>query len=222
MGISERPADRPGRPPVTTAAELERIALDLFAARGFTGTTVDDIAAAAGIARRTFFRYYASKKDVVWGAFDAGLHDMAHTLARVGKEVPLLEGLRTAVVDFNALPADAVGAHRQRMTMILFVPELQAHSTLRYAAWRAVIADYAAERLGGGSSELLPQLIGHVALALALAAYGEWLRVPGSDLAELLHSAFSSIDFAGLVPSGSAPTVGREPRGVLTRPPGPG
>ena len=42
-------------------------------ARGTTSTTVDDIATAVGIGRRTFFRYYESKLDVVWGEFDAEL-----------------------------------------------------------------------------------------------------------------------------------------------------
>ena len=49
------------------------MAFTLFAARGFDATAVDDIASAAGIARRTFFRYYASKNDLVWGDFDGEL-----------------------------------------------------------------------------------------------------------------------------------------------------
>jgi AcrR family transcriptional regulator len=51
---------RLGRPPVTSRTDLERIALDLFIRHGFTETTLDDSAVAAGIARRTFFAYYSS------------------------------------------------------------------------------------------------------------------------------------------------------------------
>ncbi|MGH1553997.1 TetR family transcriptional regulator [Streptomyces sp. L7] len=52
---------------------LERLGFDLFARHGFDRTTVDDIAAAAGIGRRTFFRYFASKNDLVWGDFEGQL-----------------------------------------------------------------------------------------------------------------------------------------------------
>ena len=65
-----RQRERPGRPPVTSRTELEQIALDLFLRNGFNETTLDDIAGAAGIARRTFFGYYSSKNDVVWGDFE--------------------------------------------------------------------------------------------------------------------------------------------------------
>ncbi len=56
-----------GRRPSTTREAIARRALDLFERNGFDATTVDEIAAAVGISRRTFFRYYSSKRDVVWG-----------------------------------------------------------------------------------------------------------------------------------------------------------
>lgn len=196
-GMTTRPnhLERAGRPPVTTAAELERVALELFVRRGFSATTVNDIAAAAGISRRTFFRYYDSKKDVVWGDFDQGLREMDRVLRACGDDMSLRDALRSAVVRFNALPPDAVPAHRQRMTLILHVSDLQAHGTLRYAAWRAVIADFAALRLQTSVDGLMPQLVGHVALSASLAAYEAWLRDETSDLAELLNAAFSAIAF---------------------------
>jgi mycofactocin system transcriptional regulator len=183
-----------GRPPATSRAELEVAALELFHRDGFDATTVDRIAEAAGVSRRTFFRYYASKNDVVWGDFDAGLRAMEAGLAQTPDDVPLLQGLGDAVVEFNALPAEAVPAHRQRMALILHVPALQAHSTLRYAAWREVVAQFAARRLGLPVDALAPQLVGHVALAAAVASYEQWLRDERSDLSELLRAAFTALD----------------------------
>src|ERR1700733_4483234 len=63
------PVARAGRKPVTSRADLEHVAFDLFDRQGFERTTVDDIARAAGIGRRTFFRYFPSKNAVPWGTF---------------------------------------------------------------------------------------------------------------------------------------------------------
>jgi mycofactocin system transcriptional regulator len=192
--------ERPGRPPVTSRAELERVALDLFIRHGFAETTLDDIAAAAGIARRTFFGYYSSKNDVVWGDFDVLLHGMEDWLAGSPDDVPLLEALTEAVIRFNDLAPEAIPAHRQRMSLILHVPALQAHSTLRYADWRGVVARFAARRLGVPEDSLLPQLIGHMALGSSVAAYEQWLADQGADLAALLATAFGAWEIK--LPSG--------------------
>lgn len=182
-----------GRPAVTSREELELVALQLFAERGFEATTVDDLAAAAGIGRRTFFRYFPSKNDVVWGDFDAALEQLRARLAAVPAGTPLLEGLREAVLQFNALPDGAEEQHRVRMAMVLHTPALQAHSTLRYAGWRAVIAEHVAERTGCRPEAFGPQLLAHQALASCIAAYEQWLAVPGSDLQALLHQALSNL-----------------------------
>lgn len=182
-----------GRPPATTRGELEQVALDLFAERGFDATTVDDIAAACGIARRTFFRYYRSKNDVVWGDFEDLLARMDGWLAGVGPEVSTLDALSEAVVRFNSLPPEAVPAHRRRMELILHVPALQAHSTLRYADWRAVVARFVARRLGVDPGDAVAQLLGHVALAVAVAAYERWLLDPDADLAACMAAAFAEL-----------------------------
>lgn len=187
---------RTGRPAATSRAELEQVALALFVERGFDTTTVDDVAAAAGIGRRTFFRYFASKNDVVWGEFDRGLEDLRARLAAADPAQPLLETLRGAVLAFNRLDPEQVPRHRQRIGLILRVPALQAHSTLRYAAWRAVVAEHAAARLGRSPGELLPQLVAHCCLGAALTAYEQWLAAPGRELPELLDEALRALDGA--------------------------
>lgn len=175
----------PGRPPVTTREELERVAMRLFSEQGFDATTVEDIAAAAAIGRRTFFRYFASKNDVVWGHFSEGLLEFRATLAATPADVDLSAALRRAIVAFNALSPEQVPVHRQRMTLILTVSSLQAHSTLMYAEWRAAVEDFVASRTGDPT---LPRLAGHLMLGAAVTAYEQWLA-DGGDLAELLDVA---------------------------------
>jgi len=178
-----------GRPPLTTRLEIERVAFALFARRGFDETTVDDIASAAGIGRRTFFRYFASKNDVVWGDFDAGLRHFADALDEADPGQPWMEALRAAVVDFNSLDPALVPLHRDRMDLILHVPALQAYATLMYARWRDVVTRFVAERTGEKPDDLHPRLVGHTALAAAVAAYEQWLAEPDSDLADLLDAS---------------------------------
>ncbi len=193
---AERSAVPAGRPRITSRAELEQVAFDLFDRQGFDRTTVDDIASAAGIGRRTFFRYFPSKNDVAWGDFDTELARMRRRLRAAPAGAPLMDAIRHAVVDFNRVAPDQIPAHRRRMALILRVPALQAHSTLRYAAWRQVIADFVAERTGLQPDMLLPRTVAHAMLGVAVAAYEQWLESGDGDLCELLDTAVLELSSA--------------------------
>lgn len=191
---------RGGRKPVTSRGELEHVAFELFAEQGFEATTVDDIARAAGIGRRTFFRYFPSKNDLPWGAFDEQLDQLRADLRGYPADQPLMDVVRAALVDFNRVPDAEVPWHRRRMALILRVPALQAHSTLRYANWRQVVAEFVAERLGVPVHALEPQTIAYATLGVALASYEQWLRDESQDLAALMASAMTGLaeSFAGV------------------------
>lgn len=160
---------------VTSHAEIEQVALRLFTLNGFEKTTLGDIANELGIGRRTLFRYYVSKNDIPWGQFDQGLDAFRLTLAAMPTDIPLHEAIHRGVLAFNSFDESALLQHRQRMRLILTTPALQAHSALRYADWRRVIAEYVADRTMLTPDDLFPRTIGHVSLALALAAYEHWL-----------------------------------------------
>ena len=189
----EDPKTRAGRRRVTSRGELEHVAFDLFGRNGFERTTVDDIAAAAGIGRRTFFRYFRSKNDVPWGDFDGMLHRMRERLAVCPPQRPLMEVVRVALLDFNRVPAAEQPWHRRRMELILRTPALQAHSALRYADWRAALAGFVGERLGQPAGALAPQTIAHATLGVALAAYEQWLLDETAELADLLDAAMREL-----------------------------
>jgi TetR/AcrR family transcriptional regulator, regulator of mycofactocin system len=192
-------AGRAGRRRVTSRDDLEQVAFELFGRQGFDGTTVDDIACAAGIGRRTFFRYFPSKNDVPWGNFEAELERMRVRLKACPAGTPLMDAIRAAIVDFNRIAPEQVPLHRRRMELILRTPALQAHSTLRYAAWRQVIAGFAGERLGQPPDALAPRTIAYVALGAAVAAYEQWLEGENAELSELLDRSMRELAaaFAG-------------------------
>lgn len=192
MSVPEAPAQL-GRRRITTRAELEHAAFELFDRQGFEGTTVDDIASAAGIGRRTFFRYFASKNDVPWGNFEAELDRLRAWLDACPGETPLMDAIRLAIVDFNTFPPEDEVWPRRRMRLILEVPVLLAHSTLRYAEWREVIADFVALRTGQPACALLPQTIAYASLGVAVAAYEQWLHSGDSDLTALLDAGMRGL-----------------------------
>lgn len=189
MSRAQGAAPRLGRARATSVAELSHIGLELFLRNGFEATTVEDIARAAGIGRRTFFRYFPSKNDLPWGDFAGLLTRMRDHLAATPAGIPLFEALRAAVLEFNAFPVEEVPYHRQRMTLLLSVPSLVAHSTLRYAEWRAVVAEFVAGRLGVAADDLHPQTVAWTLLSATLAGYDEWLRHDDLSLLPVLDAA---------------------------------
>lgn len=190
---SASPARRTGRQPVSSRAVIEHAAFKLFDERGFEQTTIDDIAAAAGIARRTFFSYFASKNDVPWGSFESQLDHLRAVLLSTSDDIPLMDALRLAVLDFNTVAAEEQLWHRRRLALILNTPALQAHSTLRYTAWREVVTEFVGGRLGLPRNDIVVQAIGYTALGAAVAAYEVWLAQDDGDLLELIDTAYRQL-----------------------------
>jgi mycofactocin system transcriptional regulator len=184
-----------GRQLSTSRARISHVALELFLENGFDGTTVDDIARAAGIGRRTFFRYFPSKNDVAWGDFESLLEVLEYRLDNTPPEDGILDALTAAVLEFNAIPAEETALHRQRMNLLLTVPSLAAHSALRYVTWRRIIASFVAQRLGAPADDARPQTIAYALLGVVLASYERWLADPDADLAELLTEGMGLLRF---------------------------
>jgi TetR/AcrR family transcriptional regulator, regulator of mycofactocin system len=181
---------RLGRRRSTTRGHIADVAIDLFSARGFDAVNVDDVAHAAGIARRTVFRYYASKNAIPWGDFDVHLDNLRGLLDSVDPDMPLREALRGALLAFNTYGPAEAARHRERMRVILETAELQAYSMTMYAGWRAVIAGFVARRCGGTADDLGAQTVAWLMLGVALAAYAHWLADETVSLPDALGEAF--------------------------------
>jgi mycofactocin system transcriptional regulator len=181
---------------------VARTALELFAERGFEETTIEDIAEAVGVGRRTLFRYFSSKADMVWGEFDWVLDRLRAGLRETSPEEPLMQSLSTAVVESNRYERESLPELRIRMQLITRVPALQAHSMLRYAAWREVIAEFVAERVDQPVEALLPQTLAHAALGTSMAAFEVWVDNPSLDLVETLEEAYALLEAGFSLPGG--------------------
>jgi TetR/AcrR family transcriptional regulator, regulator of mycofactocin system len=188
---------RVGRRRSTTPHHITDVAIGLFTARGFADVSVDDVAQAAGISRRTLFRYYASKNAIPWGDFDTHLAHLQDLLDNVDPRVPPGEALRDALLAFNTFDASETARHRQRMRVILQTAELQAYSMTMYAGWREVIAGFVARRSDCKTTDLLPQTVAWTMLGVALSAYEHWLGDESVPLPTALGNAFDVVG-AGL------------------------
>jgi TetR/AcrR family transcriptional regulator, regulator of mycofactocin system len=184
---------RRGRPPGTSARELELVALRLFTEHGFDDTTVERIAAAAGVSRRTFFRYFDSKTDVLWQAFDGEVERLSEAFAAVPAGLPLMAAIRQVVVGANRYRTEDVAELRTRMNLITSVPALHASAAQHYEAWERAVSEFAATRLGQPADSLFPLAIGRATLAVCRSAYDRWVDRADSDLTVYLDQALSGL-----------------------------
>jgi mycofactocin system transcriptional regulator len=177
--------------------------LRLFSEHGFEDTTVERIAAAAGVSRRTFFRYFDSKADVLWHAFDGEVASLRAAFAEVPSEVPVMAAIRQVVVGVNRYRAEDVPELRTRMNLIGSVPALAASAAHHYDAWERAVSEFAASRLGLPADSLYPLAIGRATLAVCRSAYDRWAERADADLMVYLDRALRALA-AGFDPAALA------------------
>jgi TetR/AcrR family transcriptional regulator, regulator of mycofactocin system len=173
--------------------------LRLFSAQGFENTTIEQIAAEAGVSERTFFRYFASKASVLWTEFEAEVETIRSELASVPDEVPMMDAIRHAVVSANHYRAADVPEMRMRMNLFATVPALSSSAAEHYEAWERAIAEFAGVRLGQPADSLYPLAVGRTTLAACRAAYDRWAVRADADLTVYLDLALRALA-AGFAP----------------------
>ncbi|MFJ4716838.1 TetR family transcriptional regulator [Streptomyces sp. NPDC088785] len=177
------------------ADELTEAALQLLAVKGFDAVTVDEIVASAGVSKRTFFRYFQSKEDVVV-QFLAGMGDdmRAELAARPAGEPPS-EALRHTVrVPVTTCAADGERALRV-VRLILRTPALLARFLERQDGWRDDLAAELARRTGrDAATDLYPALAAGNALTAFHVVLEHWSAGDAAqDPVALLDEAFAVV-----------------------------
>ncbi|MBY8879560.1 TetR family transcriptional regulator [Actinacidiphila acidipaludis] len=186
------------------ANELSEAALQLLALKGFEAVTVDEIAVTAGVSKRTFFRYFASKEDVVVQFLaDLGGGIRAELAGRPAGELPSLalgHAVRSAMeVCAEGGSAGSAGSpdHAERVLrvvqLILGTPALRARFVERQAQWRDELAAELGRRLGlDPAAELYPLLAAGMAVNAFDAVLRRWSAGGGvADPVALTNQAFA-------------------------------
>ena len=177
-------------------AEIVETAMQLFAQNGFDATTVDEIAAAVGISRRSFFHYVASKEDLVLGDLDA----LGESVRTALEARPAEESAWTAIREaFRTLqPAGGTAADQLTRARIHHdAPSLRARNLEKHLRWQALLAPDVQRRLGlPDTTTPDPRARAFVAAALACldAAVEAWCESGGlADPLRLFDEAIAAL-----------------------------
>jgi AcrR family transcriptional regulator len=165
---------------------LSAAALELFLARGFEAVTVEEIAQAAGLSRRTFFRYYKSKEDVMVEHLDRnGERLLAELAARPLDEPPLL-AIRNALIPAIAYGLQKPDLVRDATRLLRETTALRRALMERRNRLEERIAALMIQRLGITGHDNTPMLLAFLTRALNDTACNAWYDHETDDIAGLV------------------------------------
>ena len=172
---------------------IEAAAIDLFEANGFDGTTIEDIAAKADIAPRTFFYYFATKEDVVLADYTARLNLIIDKLGQQPEEIGCWAALRAS---FRVVASNYSAQRDQlvrRFDIMVENPSVYARSLHLQAGWEDALAEVLAERVGT-NNDIEARLMAAAALACMRSSLQHWLRTGHeTPLPELIQDCFDRL-----------------------------
>jgi AcrR family transcriptional regulator len=190
------------RKKLATRHRLRRVALDLFAERGFSNVTAEEIAAAAEVSTRTFFNYFPSKEAVLLSADPGHLQEIRETIMAAAPGAPAVEVLREAmttwarevtaeVTELGGDPADWLARIKTARADL----HLRAAQAARMEAIERTLAEALAERLGADlERDPYPTLLAMLASGLFRASLVSWASSNGSvPLERLVDLAFQAL-----------------------------
>lgn len=172
---------------------LSDAAAEMFRIRGFEAVTVEEIAQAAGVSRRTFFRYYESKEDVMVERLDRdGERFIAELAARPLDEPPLL-AIRNALIpaiEYGLEEADLV---RDATRLLRETSALRRALMERRNRLEERIAALMTQRLGASPEDNTPMLLAFLTRALNDTAFNAWYDHETDDIAGLIDDLISRL-----------------------------
>lgn len=177
------------RKKLQTRDRIESVGLALMTRRGFDDVSVEEIAAAADISPRTFYRYYPTKDELVFATQADDLETLrGHVRARAAAGVDT-RAVVDAVADFAADLDRRRTSVLQRSRLIASNPTLYRRGLATQREWAVAIED---ELLAADASldRMCAGALAGTAIAILEAAFRSWLKPRGGDLqAQMLTAA---------------------------------
>jgi AcrR family transcriptional regulator len=180
-----------GRWEPDASGRLRLAAMELYAERGFDQTTVAEIAERAGLTARTFFRYFADKREVLFGGSEALQEAMVEALDAAPDDASPLQAV-TAALD---AAAEMLGSRhdfsRQRHAVIAAHAELRERELIKMASLAAALGDGLRRR---GVTEPDASLAAEAGIAVLRVAFARWVTDPvDRELARVMHESLGQL-----------------------------
>jgi AcrR family transcriptional regulator len=189
-----------GRWEADARGRLEQAALALYGERGFEQTTVADIARRAGVTERTFFRYFADKREVLFlGAGTLRDYLVGAVVSAPDSAAPIdlvVAALKTA----GALLQERRETAQQRQVVIAANAELQERELIKLASLASALSDALRRR---GVKEPAASLAAETGITVFRIAFERWINASEpSDFPQVIEEALGEL---------KAVTAGRSP-----------
>ena len=170
---------------------LEHAALALYGERGFENTTVAEIAARAGLTERTFFRYFADKREVLfWGASTLQEY-LVSAIADAPDSATPIDAVAGAIGAAGALLQERRDYARQRQIVIAANAELRERELVKLAALASALADALRQR---GVTAGAAALSAEAGIAVFRVAFERWVNGSGQqDLPQLIRESLAEL-----------------------------
>jgi AcrR family transcriptional regulator len=170
---------------------LAQAALELYVERGFDQTTVADIANRAGLTERTFFRYFADKREVLFGGSGALQELLVSTVADAPEAMPPIDAVAVGLEAMATLLQERRAYSLQRQAAIVANVELRERELIKMATLSAALAAALRRR---GVKELAANLTAEAGIAVFKIAFERWIDVANKrDFVELTRDSLSEL-----------------------------
>ena len=185
------------------SGRLQEAALDLFAERGFEQTTVEDIATRAGLTKRTFFRHFADKREVLFSGGAEFQQRFVEGLAAAPASTPPLEAVAVALEAGGAFLRDRRDFARRRQAVVTANAELQERELVKLASVSAALADGLRER---GVPEPAASVTAETGIAVFRTAFERWVAAEdGRELPDFIRESLDALRAVSAAPRAPLP-----------------
>jgi AcrR family transcriptional regulator len=170
---------------------LERAALELFIERGFEQTTVTEIANRAGLTQRTFFRYFADKREVLFWGQGALRELLVGAIASAPDSAAPIDAVAAALEAAGAVLQERREYARQRQAVIAANAGLQERELIKLASLASALADALRQR---GVTDPAASLTAEAGIAVFKIAFERWVNGTSQpDLPQLIRESLDEL-----------------------------